>query len=85
MPSKVIKLRQPEGGAEYWVLHERPHRCAQANADRSLDDTIIFPVGLYGWEMPIGIPFQVTALGECDACGRLLTAWFEWTGSQVLL
>jgi hypothetical protein len=72
----------PEGGAEHQLAYSTHHRCPQANAlvrEFGNDvDLLIFPVGNYGFGMPLNQVFAVTALEECKACGRLLTAQFVW-------
>jgi hypothetical protein len=79
---KIIALKMPEGGAEHAVIYETHHRCPQANAlarDVGDDcDLLVFPVGNSGYGMPKGIPFDVIALGPCQACGADVGAWFVW-------
>jgi hypothetical protein len=80
--AKVIKLRQPEGGAEHGMVYVWHHRCPQANAlARELGshiDELLFPVGNVGYTMPLYTPFPVVAVEPCEACGRDVGAWFEW-------
>lgn len=85
--ARLQVLPRPEAGAERevdWVTH---HNCSQAKALRSeLGDSIDelhFPVGLIGYEMPLGIPFEVMASDECRACGAYLRMWFEWSGPRL--
>lgn len=87
MGRRLIELRMPEGGAEHETVYETHHRCAPANAlAREMGDDIdliVFPVGNVGYGMPLNTAFAVQALGECDACGRLLTAMFVWRRGHV--
>lgn len=76
-----IRIAQPEGGAERGVTFARRHKCEQGKALISSQpdcDTIVFPVGLYGFDIPRDIPFIVHAHSPCKACGATLTAWFVW-------
>lgn len=90
MARKLIEIRMPEGGAEHAVIYETYHRCPQANAlktvkeiDREDLDLLVFPVGNYGFATPLNTVFAVTALEECGACGRLITAQFVWRRGHV--
>lgn len=84
MSGKLIELRRPEGGAEVETLYRTYHRCGPSRAlirtevGRPDMDELIFPTGPVGYSMPVDVPFAVTALDPCGACGRLLTAWFVW-------
>lgn len=88
----LIRLRMPEGGAEHEEVWVRDHGCEAARVmKRELGeaaaecDFLLFPVGLAGWEIPQGIPFTCTAIEECGACGRLLTAHFCWDSAKHLI
>lgn len=82
---KLIELRQPEGGMEHEVVYEIHHRCPQSSALMRLNDIanedldlLVFPVGNYGFAMPLNQVFACTAMDDCGACGRLITAMFVW-------
>ena len=88
----LIRLHMPEGGAEHEEVYIRHHRCPEATfMQRELGeeaedcDFILFPVGLAGFEIPQGVPFDVTAIEPCNACGRLLRAWFAWESAKVII
>jgi hypothetical protein len=86
----MIELRMPEGGAEQHSVYETYHRCPQANALKRAGvvaddevDLLVFPIGTYGFGMPLNVPFACTAMEECRACGRLLTSHFVWRRGHV--
>lgn len=87
MPGKLIELRRPEGGAEIHAAYSTHHRCSQANAlVRHLGndvDLLIFNVGAWGHSIPLNVVWDCTAVEECHACGRLLTAHFVWRAGHV--
>ena len=81
-------IPRPEGGNEHSVVWNRRHNCRDAAAFRSaLEDPDIdllqFSVGLVGFEMPLGIPFVVTASAPCRVCGGSPSAFFEWSGPKI--
>lgn len=84
-----LTLPRPEAGAERDVLWHTRHGCwdAQEREKNGLprEDDLIFPVGLAGYEMPMGVAFEVKAAAGCGACGKLLRHWFTWKQSLVLL
>lgn len=81
---RIIALPMPEGGAEHEVVYLLHHRCSVANALIRTEvgsedmDLLIFPVGNYGYGMPLGIPFGVQALDPCGACGQDVGVYFVW-------
>lgn len=92
MSNAPIKLHMPESGAEHEEVYIRNHNCEAAKvmrrelgSDAEECDFLLFPVGLAGYEIPQGVPFDVTAVEPCDACGRLLRAWFVWESSKVII
>lgn len=86
---KLIELKMPEGGMEHEVVYEIHHRCPQANAlirtevGREDLDLLVFPVGNYGYAMPLNQVFACTAMDDCGGCGRLITAMFVWRRGHV--
>lgn len=89
MRARHTVLPQPEGGAERDVLWSVRHNCGEAQLREALgdsrNDNLIFPVGLAGWEVPQGVPFEVLSANECGACGVLTRQWFEWQKRLVIL
>lgn len=90
MANSPIKLHMPEAGGEHEEVYIRHHGCPEARfmqrelgAEAEECDFLLWPVGLAGYEIPQGIPFDVTALEPCGACGRTLTAWFVWESASV--
>jgi hypothetical protein len=89
MPSRVMRLPMPEGGAERDVWFDVHHNCPQGKAlrvDLGEDvDLIEFPVGHAGMGIPGNTPFVVTAVNDCRACGKLLSKWFEWAAPRLFV
>lgn len=84
----AIRIRRPEGGEEHGVVFTRRHACKNAAEFRAAFedpyvDELQFAVGLHGWEVPVDIPFDVTATEPCAVCGALVKAWFEWYAPKV--
>jgi len=44
---------------------------------------ILFPIGIFGQGMPLGIPFEVWTTEPCEACKQHVSIWVEWTGPKV--
>lgn len=89
---QTITLKRPEGGAEHGVMFHTRHGCSAGNTYRlsgesELEDadTVTMPVGLFGWEMPSGVPFEVTSMHPCGACGATVKGMFQWAGAKVFL
>lgn len=64
------------------------HNCSAAKlykTEAGFDDVdlVQMPVGLFGYEMPAGVPFEVTSANPCEACGSWLRAEFMWSTSKV--
>jgi hypothetical protein len=87
--ARYIRLPRPEAGAERDVIWSVHHNCLMGKAlraDMGEDiDELIFPVGLVGYEMPLGTPFKVDAADECRACGKYLAIIAEWIGPKLYL
>lgn len=92
MPNRrhTITLRRPEGGAEHEVTFWTNHNCAAARVYELEDefenvDLVLFPVGVAGYEMPSGVPFEVVTIAPCGACGTHLRQMFMWSGPKVFV
>lgn len=90
MARQIIKLKRPEGGAEHGVTFWRNHDCSAASVYRQEEgfeniDLVLFPVGIVGYEMPAGVPFEVQTIAPCEACNTYLKQMFMWTSSKVYL
>ena len=86
--SRLITLPMPEAGAEREVYLLRRHNCPNAKVFREIEpdaDEVIFPVGLVGEGMPAGVPFVVETSTECQVCGKVLRAWFQWQRPLIFL
>lgn len=83
-----VRIGRPEDEQEAHLVYVlRRHECKNAPEMRvALNDPdadmLLFPIGLVGWNTPIGVPFQVPASSTCGVCGKHLTIWAEWTGSK---
>lgn len=87
---RPITLRRPEGGAEHEVTFWTHHNCDAAKVYRLEEgfenvDEVLFPVGIAGYEMPTGVPFEVVTIAPCEACGTYLRQMFMWSGPKVYL
>lgn len=87
--ARLFTLPMPEAGSErevYWMVH---HNCDQAKALKRVVgedcDLIQFSVGLVGAEMPAGVAFEVVSTNNCEACGKTLRAWFQWSAPKFWL
>lgn len=88
-----ITLPRPEGGAEHGVTWWARHGCAAARLYREGQDVedfeeidrVLFPVGLVGYEMPAGVPFEVVSTNPCDACNTYLRSMFMWKNAALIL
>lgn len=80
--ARLLRVPRPDEGDERDVIWSVRHRCAVGEAMfrefGEVADEINFPVGVQGWGMPSGIPFEVWAGHECPACGVHLRAWAQW-------
>lgn len=90
MPRRLITLPRPEGGAEHEVVFFIRHNCPAAHLYREeienfADDELLMPVGIAGYEMPAGVPFEVMSVNECGACSKLVKAMFQWSTPKVYL
>lgn len=88
MSTVYVKLPRNEGGDDRDILWSRHHNCKEAETMRAAlgdpdADLILFPVGLAGYEMPSGVPFQVMAGHACRVCGAMLAMWVEWLAPKV--
>lgn len=84
----IIKLKRPEGGAEHEVQFWTNHNCSAASVYRQEEgfdnvDLVLFPVGMAGFEMPAGVPFDVETIAPCEACNTYLRQTFMWTSPKV--
>jgi hypothetical protein len=68
------------------------HSCGAARIYKEEDsvefadiDLVQMPVGLFGYEMPAGVPFEVTSTNPCEACGAHVRAEFMWNSPKVFL
>lgn len=90
---RLITLPRPEGGAEHEVIFFIKHNCpasrlyqeGQETEDFSGIDELLMPVGIAGYEMPAGVPFEVVSMNECGACSKLVKAMFQWSTPKVFL
>lgn len=83
-------IPRPEGGNEHSVVFHRHHGCQNAKVFRSMMedpdiDLLQFAVGLVGYEMPMGVPFMVTASNFCSVCGAQPSTWFEWQKKVIVV
>lgn len=90
MSRNIIKLKRPEGGAEHGVTFWTNHRCTAASVYEQEEgfeniDLVLFPVGIAGFEMPAGVPFDVETIAPCEACNTILRQRFMWTSPKVYL
>ena len=73
---------------ELHVVSGTQHRCAAADRAHKQgiidSDCVLFPVGMFGRGMPLGIPFEVMTTEPCGACNTVLRAWFTWRGTKVI-
>lgn len=94
MPKRrVITLPRPEGGAEHEVVFFIKHDCpsarlyqdGQESEDFTGIDQLLMPVGIAGYEMPAGVPFEVVSMNECGACSTLVRTMFQWSTPKIYL
>lgn len=90
MPKRLITLKRPEGGAEHGVTFWTHHGCSAASVYKTEDgfdnvDQVLFPVGVVGYEMPAGVPFEVVTIAPCEACNTYLRQTFMWSSSKVFV
>lgn len=82
--------------AKVWTFEEDPalaierwHCCPNAKLMRAIledddADKLVFPIGPYGYGMPGGTPFVVTAAEPCRVCGALPSMWAQWKQTLVV-
>lgn len=91
MAATHVRIGRPEDEQEAHLVYVlRRHECKDAFVMRAaLEDPdldmLLFPIGLVGWNIPIGIPFEVPSSSECGVCGKHLRIWAEWTGSKLFI
>lgn len=84
-----VTLKRSEGGDDRGVVFMRRHNCPSAKHmrvamnDEDIDQ-ILFPVGLAGYEMPSGVPFEVKSAHPCRVCGANLRIWVTWEAPMVM-
>lgn len=88
MGSRMFTMDRPSSSQEEArFLYATVHDCdpGRRNARQGIKgtDALLFPVGLYGFGMPNGVPFEVETTQECEACNTILKAWFQWRGIKV--
>lgn len=80
---RIHILTRPEGGAERDVVYFARHMCKMGLYLNRVDgrddhDLLIYPIGLVGWEMPLGVPFEVWPAQPCEACGGEEVLVVQW-------
>lgn len=93
MSRRLITLPRPEGGAEHGVVLAIHHNCPAARLYKKEVpdefgediDLVQMAVGLHGYEMPAGVPFEVTSTNPCDACNAYVRGMFQWSTSKLFI
>jgi len=89
---ELTKFKRPQDEQDIkYMVRFAAHDC-QAYRDgvnsRGLEamegkNVVLLPIGIFGWAMPLGVPFEVWSTEACEACGEHVRIMVEWTGPKV--